>query len=224
MIIEFAGLPGSGKSYLAEALSQLLVSMGHRVSMPGWHLSRLPSVLRLPAKLWFCMALCLRDPVRAHALWEALGRIIDNGINIRTKLFIASALPMFWYTGRAAKQGYLVLDQGSVQALASVAFRNDQARLEGLAVLLPAPDILITVAAAEEEISSRLAAGRTGGVSRAEDQAGRADFASALAWALSVTGGPAVRAAKRVALVNDGVGGAEAALAPLVRSIHEARS
>jgi hypothetical protein len=224
MMVEFAGLPGSGKSYLAEALNYSLSAEGCRVSMPGLRLSRLPSVLRLPAKMYCSVALCLRSPAKAHAVWKAIGRPGETGTAARIKLFIACALPLFWYGRQSDRNGILVMDQGSVQALASAAFRNDPANLDALAALLPAPDILVIVAAAEKDINSRLASGRVGGASRAEDPAGRADYARALGWALSVPGGPAVRAARRVELVNDGVGAAEATLAPLVRSINEARS
>ena len=193
MMVEFAGLPGSGKSYLAEALNCSLPAEGCRVSMPGLRLSRLPSVLRLPAKMYCSVALCLSSPAKAQAVWKAIGRPGKTGSVARMKLFIACALPLFWYGKQTDQDGILVLDQGSVQALASAAFRNDPANLEALATLLPAPDILVIVSAAEKDINSRLAAGRAGGASRAEDPAGRADFACALAWALAVIGGPAVQ-------------------------------
>lgn len=217
MTVEFCGLPGCGKSYLSGVLASVLTRQGLRTEEPSRALSLLPPPLRLAAKLARVAAWALKSPRRAAALWKVLGAL-NGGLSARPKLFIACALPCSW-AGRDAGR-VLILDQGSVQALASAAFQNEPERLAALAALLPAPDILVEVKADEEAIAGRLAAGRQGGRSRAEDRAGRAAYASTLAWALARPDGPAARAGLGLSIMNEGSGGGEAALEPLIRSVH----
>ena len=217
MTVEFSGLPGSGKSYLSGELARILKREGLRAEEASRALSLLPAPLRLPAKLARAAAWAIARPRRAAALWAALAGL-NGGLSARLRLFMASALPFSW-AGRGLGR-VLIVDQGAVQALASAAFQNDPKRLGALAALLPAPDILAEIEAGEAAIAELLAAGRAGGKSRAEDTAGRAAYASALAWALARPDGPAARAGLRHKITNDGSGGGEAAIEPLIRSVH----
>lgn len=172
-IVEFTGLPGSGKSTIAHALAELLRTRGFVVSEPTWHndhASR-PTVRTL-RKASLAVAAAVRDPLLAGSLLRSLAR--SRQPTRRELLQLAINALYLGETTRdcSGSSGFHVFDQGMLQQLWSVLYRagdgNNAERyyadqLRGR----DAPTRVVMIDTPLGAVQRRLLA-RTGGASRFE--------------------------------------------------------
>ena len=123
-IVEFIGLPGSGKSTIAHALAETLRRRGATVSEPTWqndHASSVPA--RTFRKGAFAIAAGIRDPERAGDLVQWIAHSRQPTIREAVKLTV-NALYLAEARERCAHApGIHVFDQGLLQQLWSVLYR-----------------------------------------------------------------------------------------------------
>jgi energy-coupling factor transporter ATP-binding protein EcfA2 len=124
VLVEFVGLPGSGKSTIAHALADLLREHGATVSEPTWRIDHtLRPSLRLLRKASLAIAAAARDPYRARGIIESIVQSRQPTTREVLKLVI-NAL----YVAEAAERcerrpGVHVFDQGLLQQLWSALYR-----------------------------------------------------------------------------------------------------
>lgn len=171
MIIELCGMPGAGKSSIAQALVTELDSLGCAASLPLEEVSpRRPRGRRLRRKL-------------RRATVEVAGHPLASARTVRVLMRSqqptrreAAIRSLNWLVLRAAMRranasvGFHVIDQGLVQELCSLGFCGDAESAIDIAdpgVELLAPDLILVVEVELELADQRLAA-RPGRESRVE--------------------------------------------------------
>jgi len=152
-VVEFVGLPGAGKTYLATELSRRLGARGLEVtavSRPRISAGRRAVLI---------LVLAVRRPgfVRDTArLMRGLAkRGTPDGIRLWTNWLTAQALVE---QGRH-RPGFTVLDQGPFQLLWSVGMRGGAGAVADCAALVranPTPDVLVVVSVPPELAADRL--------------------------------------------------------------------
>ena len=165
MVVEFVGMPGSGKSTIAHAVAELLRAGGHEVSEPTWTIDRLPSGSdRRLSKLRVAATEGLSRPGRSLAgagavLATSQSNPVGYPSGIVNWVYLAGL-----YRNAARHPGITLFDQGVLQAIWSVVYGSESRR--GLAVeswvalageRLPADSLAVFVEADDETIRSRLA-------------------------------------------------------------------
>ena len=161
-VVELFGLPGSGKSYLAEELLRISADIGLLVNLPAACVGpAVPSLPRRARKLGLAAGQMLQRPVPSFTTMrsivmfqrprtEGLGRCVQWAI---TQRLLTSA-------GRSP--GVHLFDEGLLQALWSVGLRGDVTptlrSLEQLSGRYAMPDLVVTVHVSIDEIEDRLAA------------------------------------------------------------------
>ena len=167
MIIEFTGLPGSGKSYISRLTGEKLREAGEEVEEPSRTVGHAPSLPRVAAKLFHSFLFVFLHPVLAVEIFHSVAitgqkkpsYLIKSLLNI---YFLLSL--MLWHRN---SRSIVLLDQGLVQGAASVVYGASGA-LPGFFEKIPLPDMLIRVHVSPETAVSRLAARKRGGGSRVE--------------------------------------------------------
>jgi len=180
MLVEFLGVPGSGKSTVSHILADALKDRDLTVAEITYDLDRRHRRAgRLLLKSMQSLRFALKHPYKTYSYFTKISSTNQNSLSDFTKalfnwLFIASIA----HTHRASD--ITILDQGVAQALWSVghaARRNVWADLlalepEGAAIL---PDLVVHVRASPQSLKDRLMA-RTQRVSRLDGHG--QDFAS----------------------------------------------
>jgi thymidylate kinase len=125
LIVEFIGLPGSGKSTLSHAVARFLRDAGESVSERSFEIAHEHGTAgRLLAKLrLFCRTLC-RNPGSALALALVIARTgqpnwRDRAARIFELLFLCGLV-----AERSQREGIHLLDQGFFVGLWSTCFRS----------------------------------------------------------------------------------------------------
>lgn len=146
-LIEFVGLPASGKTTIATALSARLAASGT--------LCRLASTLplaggrNLPRKLLRLTVMAFADPATAVLATAAVLRSRQRRLSDAMRTF--SNLLEVRYAMHAAGGGVVIMDQGPCQAVWSVAYSADHPNAQGLCRLvranLPQRRLVVIVAA-----------------------------------------------------------------------------
>lgn len=167
MVVEFLGLPGTGKSTLAWLVAEALVAR-HLVveNASGELVHDLGPARRWLRKAGHVLEALVREPARsARAVRAILGtRQASVGDLLSTTL---NWLLVTRLARRASGSRQIVLlDQGIAQALWSIAQsargRDWETAMDQAARLAPMPDMVVVVAAAPDDIASRLATRRRG--------------------------------------------------------------
>ena len=203
--IELIGLPGSGKSHI----SRLVAGRLRQAGLPAEELTRSighsPELKRIASKSGYALIFLLLHPLLAARTLSAVVRTRQSSLrNLLTSLF-----NMFFIRGlllsRERRQGILVLDQGLIQALASIHYGSVRRLPESFLAALPAPDLVVRVAASPRTLVERLAVRASGGGSRVEtDPAAELPrFAAALESLVDV---PPLAGANIIEIGNDGDG------------------
>jgi len=137
-VVELFGLPGSGKSYLAEELLRISADIGLLVNLPAACVG--PAVPSLPR--------------RARKLGLAAGQMLQQPV--------PSFITMRLLTSAGLSPGVHLFDEGLLQALWSVGLRGDVTptlrSLEQRSGRYALPDLVVTVHVSIDEIEDRLAA------------------------------------------------------------------
>ena len=131
IIVDFYGLPGSGKSTVSHAFSDALKQKGYCVEEPTYMLDHKTSPIKRKALKMFRTAIYLiwqRENSTAIALniWNAekksFSRWLSQYVNISNKLFCLKRL--------MGKCDYIVFDEGMIQSILSVSFDSETAEDE----------------------------------------------------------------------------------------------
>ena len=169
-IVEFSGIPGAGKSFLAHELATMLGADGELVDEPLSVVSpQLRTSRRVTRKLWLAAIEALRDPVAAAGIAAALirsGQTTSDLVHRLQNWLVVRAL----FRRSRRRPGTHVFDQGIVQELCSIGYRGRwQVCLESAAPGRRdlAPDVIVRVATPISRAAQRLAT-RSGTQSRVE--------------------------------------------------------
>jgi energy-coupling factor transporter ATP-binding protein EcfA2 len=165
MVVEFVGMPGSGKSTIAHAAAGLLRADGHEVSEPTWTIDRLPSANdRRLSKLRVAAIEGLSRPGSTLAgAGAVLATSQSNPAGYPSGIVNWTYLAGL-YRNAARHPGITLFDQGVLQAIWSVVYGSESRR--GLAVeswvtlareRLTAESLAVFVEADDATIRSRLA-------------------------------------------------------------------
>lgn len=172
MIVEFVGLPGTGKTSLCRAVALLLRQAGLPVTEPMQVVSGSPHrAVRTLRKLGVVLPEVLRSPRKALAV----GRVIATTGQRSRADFLAQWFNWELVTGLQrrcrGRCGIHLFDQGAIQALWSIRFGASRGTLELLAGALPlegsVPDRVVAVRSGLARIEERLV-DRQGAESRIE--------------------------------------------------------
>jgi len=169
MIIEFMGLPGSGKSTLVKKLQQDLGAT-ERILLPATQIAQLPKVQRILMKNYFALLGLSRRPLLLAKGVQFIRKSLQKGRrdlvgNIYNFYFVTGL-----YVRYSKKKDLVFFDQGQYQALWSVLFSADKTNWAPEDFpLYYKPDILVNLQVDPQELERRLQL-RPGETSRLEEQ------------------------------------------------------
>jgi thymidylate kinase len=175
-IIEFFGLPGSGKSTLAQNLAIELEKNNVSYYNIVYNVSHKSKVYKIFCKYFILLKELLKSP---HKFFKQIS-IIYNTRQKNLKDLIKVIVNWFFITNiikeniaNKDREGYVILDQGVIQAIWSINFNSDrEVDYHEILKYTDIPDYMVIVNANEENINKRLLA-RTGEQSRFENYAGQ---------------------------------------------------
>ena len=161
-VVELFGLPGSGKSYLAEELLRISADIGLLVNLPAACVGpAVPSLPRRARKLGLAARQMLQRPVPSFITMRSIvmfQRPRTEGLSRCVQWAITQRL----LTSAGLSPGVHLFDEGLLQALWSVGLRGDVTptlrSLEQRSGRYALPDLVVTVHASIDEIEDRLAA------------------------------------------------------------------
>jgi len=122
MIVEFVGMPGSGKSEICRRVKALLCADGYAVRTPVERATRMALLSRVAAKTAAICAFALRHPIIFTTLFYNL-RIVRNSSTKRKGfpafnfLFVAAAT-----SAGKTMDSVVLIDQGLMQATAALVY------------------------------------------------------------------------------------------------------
>lgn len=156
-VVEFLGLPGSGKSYIADHLKAALRERGLRAISPGATVTRRPAPIRVPLKFLLALIFSLRHPLRAWAVVDKIRRMHqespgDYASATMNLLFVLGVYHRYRY-----RPVVLLFDQGFAQGLVTLVYAAHNRLRHGLLSWLPRPDMEVEVEARRELLTRRLA-------------------------------------------------------------------
>jgi len=162
LVVELAGLPGSGKSAFASALGRAAAEAGVTLGLPRVRIApEAPAAARVGRKLGLVVAAAAARPAGSVRAWRAIAGSQRTGRLARvvqwstTERLLATA---------ARIEGVQLLDEGVVQALWSIGLRGDVRpvlRAVEADGRVPLPDVVVAVGLDTDEIERRLAARRS---------------------------------------------------------------
>lgn len=121
-IIDFYGMPGSGKSTVSHKLADELRNSGYIVEEPSWTTDRLPAYKRLAKKFFGALICSIRYPNKIGlALKKA--ETVRMSIKASIKLWINTGYIMYSVLRKSAAD-YRIFDQGIAQAVISLYTEN----------------------------------------------------------------------------------------------------
>lgn len=165
--IEFAGIPGSGKSFLCSSIAAVLRSKHLPLVTAPTALAEKRLVFRILNKSGTVV-----PHMFLHPLWTI--RLLSVILHSRQKSMKGMLRSLFTITqisgmvhANKKKKVCLLLDQGSVQALYSLLYESGVSPCQSIETILPLPDILLETGGEDSVLISRLSA-RTRTQSRIE--------------------------------------------------------
>jgi len=170
IIIEFIGLPGTGKSTLCKKVCMCLQNQKYPVSQPTFNIEHYSTFNRIVTKLKFVIKSLISHP---HTIPMVIGEIIIKNRQTATDT-IRVLFNLSYIDGIIADyrtpEGVCLLDQGPYQGVWSVGLNADEAWssvFDRFSKYLRqnTPDLIVCVDAKPEIVASRLA-NRSGGDTR----------------------------------------------------------
>lgn len=119
-ILDFYGLPGSGKSTISHSLAMSLRKKGYSVLEPSWKLDMdTNKILRQVKKIMLSFLYYFKDKTIIKKTTEFIG---NNDLNLvqKMKLYINILYTMQYVTNNKNKYDYMILDEGVIQAVVSL--------------------------------------------------------------------------------------------------------
>ncbi|MGH9867884.1 MAG: AAA family ATPase [Candidatus Polarisedimenticolia bacterium] len=173
LVVEFVGMPGSGKSTLSRRAAEMLEASGLRVTQPSYPLAHdIPRVARLALKSRLVAAEMLAHPRRSLRAAQAIrdsgqARGADTGRMTFNWLLVTRLM-----SHPPAPGDLHLFDQGILQALWSIAYGGAPGAAARVAFRLeaglPRPGAVVVVRSSAETVRRRLA-GRVDRDSRLDD-------------------------------------------------------
>ena len=167
MIIEFTGLPGSGKSYISRLTGEKLREAGKKVTEPSRIIGHSPALPRMVSKLFHAFLFILLHPFLSAGIYHSVNATGQKSLSSLIKSLLNIYFLLNLVLRYRNSRSIVLLDQGLVQGAASVVYGASGA-LPGFFEKIPLPDMLIRVHVSPETAVSRLAARKRGGGSRVE--------------------------------------------------------
>lgn len=123
-IIDFYGLPGSGKSTVSHKLAEVLRDKGYSVEEPSWTTDRMPSWKRLSLKMITSFAYCVcHIKTMVYIIEEA--SVFKLPPKTAIKLLVNTGYIMYMFT-KKRDCDYSIFDQGLIQAVISLYTENNE--------------------------------------------------------------------------------------------------
>ena len=168
MIIELIGLPGSGKSHISCLLADSLRKAGLPAEEPTRVIGHSSGLKRIAAKNIYVLLFLLRHPLLTVRTKLAVARTRQTTCrDLFKSLFNMLFLRGLLLSSRNRSR-LVLLDQGLIQAVASVHFGAARRLTGSFLSTLPTPDLVIRVAASPGTLVARLTSRSAGGGSRVE--------------------------------------------------------
>jgi hypothetical protein len=160
--VELAGVPGSGKSRLANTLAAGLHERGLPVTQPQRSLyTSVPPALRLSRKATVCLSAGAMAPRHTARLARGLSRSGQGGAAGVASRLVQMLVAETLARRSARRPGVSILDEGLVQALWSVGLRGDVSPVLQLMDGVPPAsqaDLLVVIRVPAELALDRLSA------------------------------------------------------------------
>lgn len=165
MLIEFVGLPGTGKSALAHLLGAELENYGFSTrSVNAVFMDTPPGRRRLAKRLGLAGRFALRRPLESARAAYVLARSRQRGLS-ELRIVVTNLLSKCQAVRQADKSDYVhISDEGLYHALwsgmygaaSTVASNAVRALADHLLNVVPAADVIVVVEAPDEVVAERL--------------------------------------------------------------------
>jgi dephospho-CoA kinase len=203
MTIELIGLPGSGKSHISRLLAGRLCQAGLPAEEPTRIIGHSSGLKRIASKSGYVLLFLLYHPLLTVRTKLAVARTRQSSCrNLFKSLFNMLFIHGLLLTS-CRRNRIVLLDQGVIQALASVHFGSLRRLPESFLASLPVPDLVLRVIASPGTLVARLTSRAAGGGSRVEADPG-AELPRFEAALESLTGQPPLSGAEIIEIQNDG--------------------
>jgi len=167
--IEFSGVPGSGKTYLCSLLAERLRLRGIPVVTNPQDLADGPLFNRIIKKSGTIFTQILLHPIWTFQILYIIVSSRQSSIKGILRSFFTIAQVTGTIQKHKNKDGYLLLDQGSIQAYFSLLYGSTANPAGTIDRLIPSPDILLETDGPDSVLLSRLGS-RTRVQSRVESR------------------------------------------------------
>lgn len=156
--IEFAGIPGSGKSFLCSSIETILRSRSIPVVTSPHAQAEKKLFFRILGKSGTVVPQILKHPLWTMRILCIINRSRQKSIRGGLRSFFTITQICGMVNRYRKKDICLLLDQGSVQAFFSLLYEADKQSPLKLESLIPKPDILLETDGKTSVLLSRLAA------------------------------------------------------------------
>jgi glycosyltransferase involved in cell wall biosynthesis/thymidylate kinase len=158
ILVEFIGLPGSGKSTLNYEVAEVLKDRGIRVESPTMDITKRFIFFRVPVKLYFFCSETIFHPFFSLKLYSFIISTEQKGLNNLVKVFFNLSYVVNLIRRSKRNRQISLLDQGIIQALYSIIF---SAGLDIDDIIkripeLPLPDLVVSLQVSKENVLKRI--------------------------------------------------------------------
>lgn len=162
-VVEMFGLPGSGKSRLADELVRASAELGLRLDRPSARVAPdVPAASRITRKLGLAAGEVARRPARSSAAARAIVRSQRGGLPAGARRWFHWLVMQRLLSSARDTPGAHLFEEGVLQALWSVGLRGDVGQALERVAAVPTdcalPDLVLVIHAPIEVLDRRLSA------------------------------------------------------------------